>query len=116
MKHLFAILSALCLLLSCKDRNGTSENSKQRSQEDVQKNFGFSDVNACIFSEIAYCDDPQQQLDKYLPGWKVAWNPNAVKGNHAFVAESDDTYVIAFRGSLISFTQDAFYNWIYNDL
>jgi hypothetical protein len=76
----------------------------------------FTSITACIFSEIAYCNNPQQLLDKYLPQWKIVWNPLAVGGNYAFVATNDTVYAIAFRGSLIEFSEDAFSNWIYNDL
>lgn len=76
----------------------------------------FSDTTACLFSQLTYCRDPQVQLDKYRPGWKIAWNPLPVNGNYAFVATDSNTYVLAIRGSLISFTEDAFNNWIYHDL
>jgi len=101
--------------MACNDHQH-NENLQQKDIENVQAVRGISDTAACIFSEIAYCSDPQKQLDKYLPGWKVVWDPVAVRGNHAFVALNGETYVIAFRGSLISFTEDAFNNWIYNDL
>src|SRR5258708_1185060 len=101
MRYHLLLLLFISFLFSCKDQEKKSESSKQQDLENVQVNWGFSDSLACIFSEIAYCTDPQKQLDKYAPGWKVAWNPQAVKGNHAFVAANGDTYVIAFRGSLI---------------
>jgi triacylglycerol lipase len=116
MRYHLILLLALSFLFSCKDRKDNNETLKQQQEENVQSKLLFTDTTACIFSEIAYCPDPQKQLDKYLPGWKVVWNPLAVRGNHAFVATNGNSYVIAFRGSLITFTEDAFNNWIYNDL
>jgi triacylglycerol lipase len=105
MRYHLLFLMALSFSLSCKEQ----EKKKDRKP-------AFSYISACTFSEIAYCSDPQGQLDKYLPGWKIVWNPLPAGGNHAFVASDGTSYVIAFRGSLISFTEDAFYNWIYHDL
>jgi triacylglycerol lipase len=116
MRHYLLSLLVLAFLSGCKDQESKNETLKQQQEENVQSQPAFTDLTACIFSEIAYCPDPQQQLDKYLPGWKVAWNPSPVGGNHAFVATNREVSVIAFRGSLISFTEDAFNNWIYNDL
>jgi hypothetical protein len=76
----------------------------------------YSEKTACLFSQIAYCTDPQKELSQYLTGWKIVWNPEAVNGNYAFVATNDTTYAIAIRGSLIEFTWEAFENWIYQDL
>lgn len=76
----------------------------------------FTPVTACLFSEIAYCSNPQKQLEKYLPGWKLVWHPVAVNGNHAFVATDGHAYVVAIRGSLIEFSWDAFDNWVYQDM
>jgi triacylglycerol lipase len=118
MRYHLTLLLLLSFLFSCKDQDKKNENIKQKKVADVETNLTLTDTTACIFSEIAYCSDPQQQLDKYLPGWKVVWNPLAVRGNHGFVAANhdNDTYVIAFRGSLITFSEDAFNNWIANDL
>ncbi|MDP4262863.1 MAG: lipase family protein [Bacteroidota bacterium] len=99
-------------LFSCNQQ----DNKKTAPGETILAKPAFTDTTACMFSEIAYCRDPQAQLTKYLPGWKVIWNPLPVGGNYAFVATDSTTYVLAVRGSLISFTEDAFYNWIYHDL
>ncbi|MFI5131551.1 MAG: lipase family protein [Chitinophagales bacterium] len=108
MRHHFICLLIASFLFACKDKPGNNEK--------VQSKPAFTDTTACIFSEIAYCSDPQQQLYKFLPGWKVIWNPAAVGGNHAFVATNGSVNVIAFRGSLINFSEDALNNWIFHDL
>jgi len=113
-RHLLLFFS-LSSLLSCKEHENKTA-LVEGTQEIETKPRVFTDTTACIFSQVAYCPDPQQQLDKYLPGWKVVWNPLAINGNYAFVATDSSSYVIALRGSLISFTEDAFNNWVSNDL
>ncbi len=73
---------------------------------------------SCLLSSIAYCQNPQQALNSYLPGWKIVWNPNALNGTYAFVAcdPTQSMYALAIRGSLLQFTWQAFDNWIYQDL
>lgn len=96
----------LLFLFSCNEQN----------KKAAETNKPFTNTDACLFSEIAYCNNPQQQLDRYLPDWKVVWDAVALNGNHAFVAFDGKKYVIAIRGSLIEFNWDAFENWIYQDL
>lgn len=115
MKHYLLILLIFPVLFSCKDQENKNQIAKEH-EDTLQIKTNFSDTTAAIFSQVAYCADPQQQLDKYLPGWKVVWNPIPISGNYAFVATDGSTYGIGFRGSLLSFTEDAFNNWIYNDL
>jgi triacylglycerol lipase len=105
MRYHLLLLLFFSFSLSCKEQ----EKKKDAGQ-------AFTNAAACTFSEIAYCSDPQHQLDQYLPGWKIVWNPPPVSGNYVFAATDGATYVLAFRGSLISFTVDAFTNWIYHDL
>jgi triacylglycerol lipase len=116
MKYSFFFVSLFCFLFSCKDQDNKNTVSDEKVEQPAVIKPPFTDTSACIFSEIAYCSNAQQQLDKYLPGWKVVWSPLSVHGNYAFVATDGNTYIIAFRGSLISFTEDAFSNWIYHDL
>jgi PBP1b-binding outer membrane lipoprotein LpoB len=71
---------------------------------------------ACILSELSYCSNPDPWLAQYLPGWKIAWKPQAVHGNYAFVATDGSIYAIAIRGSLLEFSEAALNNWLYNDL
>jgi hypothetical protein len=104
------------LFFSCKDGEKKKEIAGKQLEDTVPLKTIFSDTTAAIFSQVAYCPDPQAQLDKFLPGWKIVWNPVAVGGNYAFVATDGSAYAIGFRGSLLSFTEDAFNNWIYNDL
>jgi hypothetical protein len=65
---------------------------------------------------LSYCKNPQQQVNKYLPDWKIIWDATALNGNHAFVATDNSNYVVAIRGSLMEFSWDAFENWVYQDL
>lgn len=107
----FLLSGCLFIVLSC------TETASPGSQKNVALTRPpFNDTTAAIFSQVSYCPDPQAQLDKQLPGWKVVWNPAPVGGNYAFVATDDEKYAVAFRGSLLSFTEDAFSNWVYHDL
>lgn len=71
---------------------------------------------ACLFSQIAYCTDPQAQLDQFLPGWKLVWHPARTSSNHSFIATDGRQYVVAIRGSLMEISWNAIDNWIYQDL
>ena len=77
---------------------------------------GFSNSEACVFSQISYCSQPQDTLNKYLPGWKIVFDPMSISGNYAFVATNGKKYAIVIRGSLLTFTKDAIENWIKQDL
>jgi triacylglycerol lipase len=114
-KVLFVGLMLLCLSCSDEQRNSASP-APAVAVASLPVAGPLSTATACLFSEIAYCNNPQLQLDKYLPGWKMAWHPESVSGNHAFVATDGKAYVVAIRGSLIEFSWDAFDNWIYQDL
>jgi triacylglycerol lipase len=116
MRNYLLLFLAMPFFFSCKDQEKKNETANEQHEDTVQSKTIFNDMIAAIFSQVAYCADPQKQLDKYLPGWKVVWNPLAVSGNYAFVATDGISYAIGFRGSLLSFTEDAFNNWIYNDL
>jgi triacylglycerol lipase len=113
MRHQYLLfLVFITLLFSCNQQ----DTKKTTTGESALSKPAFNDTTACIFSEIVYCPGPQAQLDKYLPGWKIVWSPLSIGGNYAFVATDSTTYVLAIRGSLLSFTEDAFNNWIYHDL
>lgn len=73
---------------------------------------------AVTLATISYCDDVQPSLNANLPGWTAAWVPTApIYGNTAFIAyDGHSQYAVAIRGSLLSFTWQAFYNWFYQDL
>lgn len=72
---------------------------------------------AMTLSSIAYCDDIPGAMNKYLPGWSVAWLPTkAIEGNLAFIAFNGVQYVIAIRGSLLNFSWASFDNWFKQDL
>ena len=104
MRHVHLLTCVvIILILFCKGQE--NESVQQQDSKNVQTKRAFTDSTACIFPQIAYCPEPQEQLQKYLPGWNVVWNALPIKGNHAFVAANGDSYVIAFRGSLINFTE-----------
>jgi hypothetical protein len=106
MNQLLFFLSFL-VLQACT----TSVNKKETKDE-----ITFSNVLACTLSEIAYCTQPQDSLSKYLPSWKLIWNPDAVNGNYAFAATDGKKIAVAIRGSLLRFEKDAFDNWVRHDL
>ncbi|MEI9946578.1 MAG: hypothetical protein WDN26_20440 [Chitinophagaceae bacterium] len=106
MKHALLPIVAIFFFLSC----------DEQQKKVVEAEKPFTNADACLFSEIAYCNNPQPQLDKYTPGWKVVWNAVALNGNHAFIASDGSKYVLSIRGSLMEFSWDAFENWIYQDL
>src|SRR5258706_2753983 len=116
MKYHHLLILIISFVLSCNQKPKKTETLEQQEQENVLSKPSFTDTTACIFSEVVYCSDPQQQLNKYLPQWRVVWNPAGIGGNYALVATDGNAFVIAFRGSLISFSEDAFNNWIYHDL
>jgi triacylglycerol lipase len=73
---------------------------------------------AMTLASITYCAHIKGALNKYLPGWSLVWMPDAaVNGNYAYVAQNDATkqYVVAIRGSLLTFSWDAFDNWFEQD-
>ena len=84
--------------------------------------LGTSDVDhgqktAMTLAAIAYCQDIPGALASYAPGWQAAWLPQAsIGGNLAYIAFNGVQYVVAIRGSLLSFTIGAFDDWIEEDL
>lgn len=88
-----------------------------------------NDVTALILAAISSYSEKLDEnpnavsdaLAKYLPDWKVAWQPVPPKNksgfvNYAFIAQSGDQYVIAIRGSLpINKTANSIVNWIVED-
>jgi hypothetical protein len=89
--------------------------TEKKARKDKPADKFFTNAIACTFSEIAYCASPQDSLTKYLPGWNIVWDPEAVKGNYAFVATNGEKYAIAIRGSLLNFSEGAFENWVKQD-
>lgn len=67
-------------------------------------------------SQVAYCSNEQDALNKYMPGWNMVWESSELGGNHCIVATDGIMYAMAIRGSLIEFSWSAFQNWIYQDL
>ena len=75
----------------------------------------FNKILACTFSQIVYSNFPDSLLKKYLPEWKLVWNPAPLNGNYAFVAVHENKMAIAIRGSVLQFDKAAFDNWIRQD-
>jgi hypothetical protein len=116
MRKFAIILLATTCLVSCNNPDNKNNANPEKVAQPAESKPPFTDTTAAILSQIAYCTDASQQMTAYLPAWKIVWNPQPVGGNYAFVATNGETYAIAFRGSLISFTEDAFTNWINHDL
>lgn len=78
------------------------------------------DVDALLaltFSAIAQCPNiPQSVLDN-APGWTCVWQPTqAINGNLAYIAYNGSSqYVVAIRGSILSFSWGSFDNWFEQD-
>ena len=89
---------------------------KKSSNDDSRLITELTEKNACVLSQITYCNDVHTALAKYLTGWKLLWEGTELEGNFAFVASNGKEYVLAIRGSLIDFNWSAFQNWIYQDL
>jgi triacylglycerol lipase len=107
MKYSLLLFCFASLLITCKEP-GTKKTSEKKPL--------FTQVTACVLSEITYCRNPQDTLRKYLPGWNIIWNPVAINGNYAFVATDGSNYALAIRGSLLEFSRAALDNWIYQDM
>lgn len=105
MKHLFLLL-LVPVYFSC----------QEPGKKDLPPTQEESVKIAAVLSQIAYCPFPARSLEKYLPGWKLAWNPEPVGGNYAFAATNGKIYAVGIRGSLLQFNWDAFQNWFYQDL
>lgn len=115
MKNLVSSFLIALLLISC-DQQGSKQLSSSFQKKDSVAAKNISSVQACVLSELSYCKEPQKEIEQYMTGWKIVWDPLPVGGNYAFVATDGNAYALAIRGSLIQFSWDAFDNWIYNDL
>lgn len=115
MKPITCLLLLFFAIASCNLQ--PKKNTSQHNLDNLNEEKSIISIKtACIFSEISYCPDPEKELNQYLPGWKLVWDPVAQGGNYAFVATDGNVYALAIRGSLLKFSSDAFDNWIYNDL
>ncbi len=85
------------------------------SNQDAIEESPFTNTMACTFSEIVYSNTPDSLIKQYLPGWKIAWNPEAINGNYVFAATNNNKIVIVIRGSVLQFDKAAFDNWIRQD-
>ncbi len=97
-------------LMSC-NQPGSQKISEQENAQPP-----FTPATACLLDEISYCTHAEDSLKKYLPAWKMVWNPAPLNGTYAFVATDGTSYAVAIRGSVIQFSWAAFDNWIYQDL
>lgn len=103
MKQILSYLFVV-ILFSCNSSN-----------QDAIEETSFTNTIACTFSEIVYSSTPDSLIKQYLPGWKIAWNPESVNGNYSFAATNKNKIVIAIRGSILQFDKAAFDNWIRQD-
>ena len=103
MKQILSYLFVV-ILFSCNSSN-----------QDAIEETPFTNTMACTFSEIVYSNTPDSLISQNLPGWKIAWNPEAVNGNYAFATTYKNKIVIAIRGSVLQFDKAAFDNWIRHD-
>jgi triacylglycerol lipase len=76
----------------------------------------FTEKEACVLSQLSYCDSPQKLIAQYMPGWSVVWNGLETGSNYAFVASNGYHHAVAIRGSLMTFTEGALNNWLYQDM
>lgn len=113
--HLLRILSfaAIAFLITCSCNDASQ---KKENQPEAVLSSELTEKTACLLSQIAYCTDISGAINKYMPGWHPLWEGTELNGNHALVASNGREYVLAIRGSLISFSWAAFQNWIYQDL
>ncbi|MBL7729274.1 MAG: lipase family protein, partial [Dinghuibacter sp.] len=112
MKPVIISLFLFVVLFSCKNNQQPAAEQKKVMPPPVHTDS----VTACVLSQIAYCNRPQQLLDSFLPGWTVIWNPAPINGNYAFAARNHNTIAVAIRGSVMEFSEAAFQNWVYQDL
>jgi triacylglycerol lipase len=113
MKRLIYLFIILVLNNSC---NQQANNKKAEIRNSVSLSDSANEKTACLFSEISYCTHTDSVLKAFMPGWELAWDGGELGGNKAFLATNGSIYFLSIRGSLISFSWDAFQNWIYEDL
>lgn len=106
------LIASLFAVTGC--QSGQHPSTKQPEKEKSRP--VFTEQTACVLAELAYCDTAHQLTGKYLPGWTVVWDGRDTGGNYAFVAHDGYNYAVAIRGSLMSFTEDALNNWLYQDM
>ncbi len=109
MKLVHTIALSTILFLSC------SLTSSQENNREKKPPPPFTVVNACILSQLAYCDTPQKKIAQYLPGWSVTWSGSSAS-NYAFAATDGYHTAVAIRGSLMAFDEHALDNWLYQDM
>jgi triacylglycerol lipase len=72
---------------------------------------------ALTFSAVAQCPNIPQSILDNAPGWTCVWQPTrASNGNLAYIAYNGSSqYVVAIRGSILSFSWGSFDNWFEQD-
>jgi hypothetical protein len=75
-------------------------------------------ITAVTLCGAAYCSNIKKTLGSSLPSWTLVWTADQeIGGNTAYIAyDGSSQYAIAIRGSLLSFTWQAFDNWFKEDL
>jgi triacylglycerol lipase len=84
----------------------------------IQGDGSNSDAQlALTFAAVAQCPDIADSVAKNAPGWTCAWQPTAaINGNLAYIAYNGSSqYVVAIRGSILSFSWGSFDNWFEQD-
>jgi len=71
-------------------------------------------------SAVAYCvsNEIAGDLQQYSPNWAAVWVPEKeLNGNYAYIAynEKVNQYCVAIRGSVLSFSWEAFQDWFEQD-
>ncbi len=113
MKKILIVTAVLFFSIHC---NHPAPKKNEIKSNTVSLLDTVNEKMACLLSEISYCTHTDSVLKAYMPGWEIAWDGGELGGNKAFLASNGSIYFLAIRGSLISFTWDAFQNWIYEDL
>ncbi len=109
MKLVHTITLSLLLCIAC------SQSPSGQSNKEKQAPPPFTTVTACILSQLAYSDTPQNKIGQYLPGWSVPWHGHN-GSNYAFAATNGHYTAIAIRGSLMDFNEKALDNWLFQDM
>ncbi len=113
MRNISFVIALLLLLIWCSCKTVSDKETATQQQADT----AIGPYTAAVFSQLAYCNDNKQQLlDSFMPGWKIAWYPPSVNGNHAFVVSNGPTFAVVIRGSLMELSNDALENWLFQDL
>ena len=84
-----------------------------------KSNGGAGEDIAMTLAAIAYetgYDAITNLLNVHAPDWKCVWWPDKeVNGNYAYIAYNGAQYIVAVRGSVLSFSWATFQDWFEQD-